>query len=58
METEKTTMTLMVRDIPIDVSRAAKAEAARRGESLRDVVIRGMREYAKTRPAKAKKRSR
>jgi len=37
----------LLRDIPADVWRKAKAKAATQEESLRDVLIRALHEYLK-----------
>jgi len=36
----------LIRDIPTELHRAAKAKAASKGESLRDVLIRALEKYA------------
>ena len=37
----------LLRDIPTDLWRKVKAKAALRGESIRDVLLRLLRDYAK-----------
>jgi hypothetical protein len=41
------TTTVLVRGVPVEVWRGAKAKAAQRGETLRDAIIRVLREWVK-----------
>jgi hypothetical protein len=40
-------MTYLLRDVPLDLWRKVKAKAAAKGESIRDVILRALTDYAR-----------
>jgi len=51
------TVTYLIRDVPVTLWRTAKARAALEGVSMRDVLIAGLEDYAGTSASKTARRA-